>query len=342
MSLPPSAEMKPPSVETKPPSAAVAAARFFVPPWATLLPPAAVVLAFWIHFFWSGRTPPADDPVYPRALAVIGAGWLLLAGAGFFSAKARELLRHYGPLLGAGVAGLALWQVLTGKLALLPMPYFPGPDRVFAALREDIGLLSQSALHSFRLLLLGYTAGSVAGFAVGVWFGWSRQVRYWGMPVLKFFGPVPATAWIPLALVLFPTTFGASAFIIAVAGFFPMVVLSSSGIANVRHSHLEVARTLGATAGQLIRRVAIPSALPSIFVGLFMALSASFITLVVAEMIGVKAGLGWYINWAQTWAEYHKVFAAILLMAVFFSGLMTVLFYVRDRVLRWQQGLIKW
>jgi NitT/TauT family transport system permease protein len=73
-----------------------------------------------------------------------------------------------------------------------------------------------------------------------------------------------------------------------------------------------------------------------------MGLGASFLTLVVAETVGVKSGLGWYVSWAQGWAEYGKVYAALVIMAAFFSTIMTVLFKVRDRVLVWQKGTIKW
>lgn len=107
-------------------------------------------------------------------------------------------------------------------------------------------------------------AGALSGFLAGLSLGWSRHVRYWGQPVLKTLGPIPATAWIPLAMVLFPTSFTAGAFLVALASFFPMTVLTSSGIASVRQSHLDVARMLGATQRQLIWRIAIPSALPTI------------------------------------------------------------------------------
>jgi NitT/TauT family transport system permease protein len=86
----------------------------------------------------------------------------------------------------------------------------------------------------------------------------------------------------------------------------------------------------------------VPAALPNIFIGLFMGLGASFLTLVVAETVGVKSGLGWYVSWAQGWAEYGKVFAALVIMAAFFSTIMTALFKVRDRMLVWQKGVIKW
>ena len=79
--------------------------------------------------------------------------------------------------------------------------------------------------------------------------------------------------------------------------------------------------------------------MPSVFVGLFMGLGASFAVLVVAEMMGVKAGLGWYLSWAQGWAAYPNMYAALLVMALMCSGLITLLFRLRDRLLSWQKGL---
>ena len=92
----------------------------------------------------------------------------------------------------------------------------------------------------------------------------------------------------------------------------------------------------------MIFRVAVPASLPNVFIGLFMGLGSSFLTLIVAETVGVKAGLGWYLKWQQGYAEYAKVYAALIIMAVFFSSLMTLLFKIRDWVLVWQKGTIRW
>ena len=184
--------------------------------------------------------------------------------------------------------------------------------------------------------------GVLVALVTGVCIGWSARMRYWGMPLLKVVGPIPATAWIPLAMVVSPSTMFSAVGLIALAVWFPVSMLTISGIANTRASYLDVARTLGAGRWYLIFRVAIPAAMPSIFVGLFMGLGTSFLTLVVAETVGVKSGLGWYVSWAQGWAEYGKVFAALIIMAAFFSTIMTLLFKVRDRVLGWQKGMIKW
>ena len=63
---------------------------------------------------------------------------------------------------------------------------------------------------------------------------------------MKVVGPIPATAFIPLVMTLFTDAFFSGGGLIAVAVWFPMTMLTISGIANVRVSYLDVARTLGA------------------------------------------------------------------------------------------------
>ena len=252
-------------------------------------------------------------------------------------------------VLGVGVLLICAWEMVTLKLNLMPLPYFPGPDAVFYTLVVDWAAtgrgqpgLFECMWQSLLLLLKGYLTGCMLGVVFGVLVGWFPEARRWGMPLLKLVGPIPATAMIPLTLMLFPTGGLSAVALIALAVWFPVTMLTMSGVASVRASHLDVARTLGAGRAYLIFRVAIPSALPNIFVGLFMGLSASFLTLIVAEAVGVQAGLGWYIDWARAYSDYRKVYAALIIMAVYFSTIMTLLFKLRDWVLVWQKGVIKW
>src|SRR5207244_5712927 len=104
---------------------------------------------------------------------------------------------------------------------------------------------------------------------------------------LKVLGTIPATAWIPFSMVGSPSAIVSAAGLIALAVWFPVTMLTASGVSNTRASYLDVARTLGAGRAYLIFRVAIPAAVPNIFIGLFMGLGASFLTLVVAETVGV-------------------------------------------------------
>jgi NitT/TauT family transport system permease protein len=237
---------------------------------------------------------------------------------------------------------LSVWELATAKFAWLPLPFFPPPQSIVEVYTDDLPKLLASVIASVKLQLGGYAIGALLGFITGVSIGWSRGVGYWVHPVLRFIGPLPATAWLPIAFFTFPTSWSASTFLIALATGFPVTVLTWSGVASVSSAYYDVARTLGAKPSFLVLKVAIPAALPHVFVGLFMGLGSSFAVLVVAEMIGVKAGLGWYLQWAQGWAAYANMYAALIVMSLLCSGAITLLFRVRDRLLVWQKGVVKW
>jgi NitT/TauT family transport system permease protein len=308
----------------------------------TLALPTAVAVGFAIHLWASGNEGAVARQNYFTFLTILFGAALLATVVQPLWAGVRRWMVHMGPIIGAAVLLLALWEVITSGLRLLPLPYFPGPPAVLQSMIDDRAILFDSTRHSLVLLLSGYALGVAIALVTGVCIGWFRAARYWGMPLLKVIGPIPATAWIPLAMVVSPSRELSSIGLIALAVWFPVTMLTVSGIANTRASYLDVARTLGARESYLIFRVAIPAAMPTIFVGLFMGLGASFLTLIVAETVGVKSGLGWYVSWAQGWAEYAKVYAALVIMAAFFSTIMTGLFKLRDRVLVWQKGIIKW
>lgn len=311
--------------------------------WQTLfVVPLAIAIALALHRFAARQEPPAETHLYNYFLSgLLVASIVAVALQSRWSAL-RDWMRGACPLLAAAFLFLAGWEMATSGFRCLPLPYFPSPAAVLLSLVTDRDLLFDSTCHSLLLLLCGYALGVALGLFSGVCIGWSPRARYWGVPVLKIVGPVPATAWIPLAMVLSPSAMFSAVALIALAVWFPVTMLTASGVSNTRTVYLDVARTLGASRTFLIFHVAIPAALPSIFIGLFMGLGASFLTLVVAETVGVKSGLGWYLSWAQGWTEYGKVYAALLIMAGFFSTIMTALFKIRDRVLVWQKGVIKW
>jgi NitT/TauT family transport system permease protein len=272
------------------------------------------------------------------AVFMIAGGILLVTLLGRFG----KGLQSRAPWLLALGLFLTLWEVATAKFAWLPLPFFPPPQAIIEVYTDDLPKLLVSVWASIKLQLGGYAIGAAVGFLTGVSIGWSRSVGYWVHPILRFIGPLPATAWLPFAFFTFPSSWSASTFLIALATGFPVTVLTWSGVASVSNAYYDVARTLGAKPSFLVLKVAIPAALPHVFVGLFMGLGSSFAVLVVAEMIGVKAGLGWYLQWAQGWAAYANMYAALIVMSLLCSGAITLLFRTRDRLLVWQKGVVKW
>lgn len=286
------------------------------------------------------KHPVATHPYFLWFLCALGVLWLFLIVLP--SANFRNTLCHRAAFYAGVLLFLNLLNLLTIKLALLPVLYFPSLDRVLGVLVEDGVFIGKCFLYSLRLLLIGWGCGGLAGIVTGIAIGFNRHVQYWINPLVRILGPIPSTAWIPLALITFPGVVSASVFLIALAVWFPTTVLTSSGIANIKQSYFEAAATLGARPMYTIFKVGIPAAMPHMFIGLFNGTCASFITLVTAEMLGAKYGLGWYVNWQKDMMSYANVYAGLIVMSLICYGMITLLFKLRNRVLAWQKGVIKW
>ena len=235
-----------------------------------------------------------------------------------------------------GIA-LALFDLLGTKLQATPQPFFPGPAQILESFLMEEAYIGTNVLYSLRL----FGAGFALGVGTGVLIGWFPKAHYWVYPVLKITGVIPAVAWMPFALTLFPTPFAAAVFLIVISSWFTVASQTSFGIQTTPRSQFEAARTLGGSTPYLVFHVAVPHAMPQIFNGVTTACANSVICLVIAERTGQPGGLGYYINVAKVWAAYYKIFAAILIMAVLFSLILAILGAVRGYVLRWQRGRFK-
>ncbi|MDR2825726.1 MAG: ABC transporter permease subunit [Deltaproteobacteria bacterium] len=301
----------------------------------------AFALEFWIED--SPRHPAVEYPYFLYLLAAVGVGFSGAALLSSFNASVRARLEEKALFYSVLFLALTLLNLATKKFALLPVIFFPSLDRIINVLVEDRFYLLVDCLGSSgKLLALGFFSGALAGLITGVSVGFSKSISYWVNPIIKALGPIPPTAWIPIVLVAFPTTFAGGVFLIALSVWFPTAIMTSSGIQNVQNAYFEVSSTLGAGRFYQIFRVGIPAAMPFIFIGIFSGVCASFITLMTAEMIGVKNGIGWYINWQREMLSYANVYAGLIIIAVTFYTLITLLFKVRDSVLVWQKGVIKW
>src|SRR5213083_121319 len=192
---------------------------------AQLAVPFAALVTLAIHLLFSKRAPAVETHSYTLFFYEIVGVSIVLAIAQRFWMPLRSWMRHMCPILTAAILLLGLWDIVTFGFQLLPMPYFPGPAAVLRNLINDRALLLDSTWHSLALLLGGYAVGVLVGLISGICIGWTTPVRYWGMPLLKVVGPIPATAWIPLAMVISPSAVFSAASLIALAVWFPVTML---------------------------------------------------------------------------------------------------------------------
>ena len=278
---------------------------------------------------------------YRLVLAATAFVYLALGFYSFFDKERRKKYRKRAPFRFAMGMALFVWDLLGTKLLILPQPFFPGPAGIVRAFLMESEVIWQNTLYSLRLFSAGFSIGVIFGVGTGILIGWFPKVYYWLSPVLNVTGVIPAVAWMPFALTLFPTPFVAAVFLIVISVWFPVASLTAMGIQSAPKSLFEVARTLGARTPALVFFVAVPHAMPHIFTGINTASAFAFTTLVMAEMMGQPGGLGYYINASKVWSAYYKVFAAIIVMAILFSLISAVIKLIESKVLRWQKGFLK-
>lgn len=286
--------------------------------------------------------PEADKPYFIYFLLIMAALYGIFFVLSYIFKGVNKKLLHSAPFYAGVGLLLTVINIVVSKLALLPVLFFPSLDRVFGVFATDWELFIECILASGKLLITGFVMGAVIGFLTGILIGFNSRAEYWISPLMKFIGPIPPTSWSPLILSLFAKTYNASVFLVALAVWFPITLMTYNGVQNVNNSYFEVASTLGAGRVTKVLRVGIPAAMPNVFLGIFYATCNAFVTLVTAELLGADAGLGWYLNWQKSMMLYANVYAGLIVIAVLCTLIISLVFKLKDKVLVWQKGVIKW
>ncbi|WP_437880770.1 ABC transporter permease [Pseudomonas sp. LRF_L74] len=230
------------------------------------------------------------------------------------------------PLRLASLAAcLLFWQLATSTrldLGLLTFTYVPTPKAVVNA---AVTLVESSRLWdhvgaSLGRVFSGYLIAVVLGIGLGIAIGRSRWAEYSLLPPLEVLRPIPAVAWIPLAILMFPSSELSMIFITFTGALFPVLLNTVHGVEGVDPRLVASARSLGAGRLAILREVVLPGAAPSIVTGLAIGMGTSWFCLVTAEMISGQFGIGYYTWESYTIQNYPDIIVGMLLIGVLGMG----------------------
>lgn len=279
-----------------------------------------------------------DTKTYHYFLLIYGIYLVVAYLVGFRIPRVSAYVGHFAPLNCLIGVVLIVSDLITAKFSLFAPPFFVSFAQIINQIISDGHLLLLSTLSSLGLWTVSFIVGALVGIIIGLLIGRYRNFNYWIFPFLKVIGIIPAAAWMPITMVIFPSSYLAEVFLIVLAVWFPVAFMTAGGVQAIPREYFESAKTLGFSEARIMYKIVIPGALPNIFVGFFTAMGLSFTMLVISEMIGAKVGLGWYINWAKGVGNYTQVYAAIVIMAVLFSIIFAILTEVEHRMLAWNTG----
>ncbi|MBE89843.1 MAG: ABC transporter permease [Rhodospirillaceae bacterium] len=191
-------------------------------------------------------------------------------------------------------------------------------------------------LVSMKRILIGYVAATVLGIIVGLLMGRFRTAEDICIPYIEVLRPIPAVAWIPLAILIWPTEESSIIFITFLGAFFPIVLNTVQGVEATPEILVRAARSLGATNVEIFWHVVFPAALPSIASGLAIGMGVSWFSLLAGEIISGQYGIGYF-----TWNAYSLIkYTDIVVGMLIIGGLGTFSTYLirllTRPMMRWQ------
>lgn len=243
--------------------------------------------------------------------------------------RAGGALRRHGTgwlAQGAAIAAfVALWHGLAAthaRLGFIDFRNLPTPVAALEAGRDlvDSGKLTRHLGYSLWRVAAGFASAALLGIVLGLAIGRFAIVRRALLPPLELLRPIPAVAWIPLAILMFPSAELSMVFITFVGALFPVLLNTIHGVEGVDRRLVASARSLGTGRWRMFAQVILPAAAPSIATGLAIGMGTCWFCLVSAEMISGQFGIGYYTWECYTLQNYGGIIVGMLVIGLLGMG----------------------
>jgi NitT/TauT family transport system permease protein len=214
-----------------------------------------------------------------------------------------ESVWRIGTRVMALAAFIGLWQLASTHKShfLINFGHVPPPS-IVAASAAEFAQAPKSLRHiasSAQRVAIGFTLALMTAVPLGLLVGRSRLVEDVVMTPIEILRPIPGVAWIPLAILMFPTAEQSMIFICFLGAIFPILLSTIHGVENLDGRLIYAAQSLGAGTWPIFREVVLPGAMPSIVTGLTIGMGTCWFLVVTAEMISGQFGIGYF-----TWESY--------------------------------------
>lgn len=233
-----------------------------------------------------------------------------------FRAGARLAVPLLGLFLLFAVWAAGGWAIAHNPATAAFAGFAPLPTlrRLYVMLAD--GSIARAVVPSAVRISTGLAAAILVGVPVGILVGHSRLFRELTHLPFQLLRMVSPLAWMPIAILAFPTWDGAIIFLIAAAAVWPIIFATANGLKKLDPDWFKVVRNLGAGFWHVLTAVIVPATAQDILTGIRLALGVAWIVLVPAEYLGVTSGLGYAINDARDTLEYDRLAAFVLVIGV--------------------------
>jgi NitT/TauT family transport system permease protein len=290
------------------------------------------------------------EPVGPGTVEGLGA---TRERTSHFPVRGRRGIARWFALYGGGLRATALaalslfafvlaWHLLTKYRVNIYVRFInvPSPEQVLARAihaLHDARFFMHVAL-SCRRILIGFALATVMAVPLGLLMGRFRLLRELIFPVTEVLRPIPAIAWVPMSIMLWPSNEESIVFITFLGSFFPILINTLHGMATVDDVYVRAAQCLGARNAAIFREVYFPGALPHIFTGLTVGMGVAWVSLIAAEMISGQFGIGYFTWEAYSLVQYPDIALGMICIGVLGLGSSAAIRGIGALVMPWKRS----
>lgn len=234
-------------------------------------------------------------------------------------------------------AVLLAWQLAAQSRLISPV-FFPEPLRVADSISRQFstGTIWEPLTATTLRTLAGWCIAVVVGIALGATIGLSRTVSELLNPTLEFLRTLPASAALPIFILVLGLTNEMILTVITFGALWPVLLSAVAGFRTVDPRLREVASNFELGPLATFFKITLQNAMPDILSGARVAVTFALILAIVAEMLSSQPGLGNNILLASRSFRSADVYAGIVLLGVLGAASAAVLAVVEARLLRWR------
>lgn len=242
-----------------------------------------------------------------------------------------------------GLLLLVLWEVVA---RIWSTPFVPPVSEIFANLRDTWFTGGASTLFlsetvweqlvaSAGRFAEGWAISIVLGVSLGMLLGMNRTAYALMAPIVRFGIAIPATALLPVAIMLFGIGNGMNITIVVLGTFWTILVNTMDSARSIDEGYLRSAKSLRMKRRSYFTRIILPAASPGILAGLRVSLGIALILVVVSEMFAASEGIGAYVVLSSNQFRFLDTWSGVVMIA-FIGVVSNALFSLLEaRLLRW-------
>ena len=253
----------------------------------------------------------------------------------------RGLAQSWTVRLVSLAVGILLWHLACAyKLNLfIRFDNVPAPLQVAASFMKHAHerKFYIHILVSVERIMIGFVLATALGICLGILMGRSRIIRNMVIPYIEILRPIPAVAWIPLSILMWPTEESSIIYITFLGALFPIVLNTIQGVEQTPEVLVRAAQSLGASQLHIFWHVVIPGALPSIATGLAVGMGVSWFSLLAGEVISGQYGIGYFTWNAYSLINYPDIVVGMLVIGALGTMSTLLLRYITQPLLAWQR-----